>query len=155
VGTTFRITLPRFTGEAPAAAAPPKQAAGRRGAPARVLLVDDDLDVRDVYREALEEGNHQVVAVSDGNEAVARFKKGKFDLVITDLSMPGMSGFDLAREIHRLKPGIPVILLSGWSIQQDDENVRTSGVIQVLVKPCLFEDLLGAVRDALEAPVRA
>jgi len=152
-GTTFRITLPGHTGEMPAAAAP--KASGRRSAPARVLLVDDDLEVRDVYQEALEEGGHQVVAVGDGREAAARFRKGKFDLVVTDLSMPGMSGFDVAREIHRLKPGVPVILLSGWSIQQDDENVRTSGVSQVLIKPCLFEDLLGAVQNALEAPVRA
>jgi len=153
-GTTFRITLPRHTAGALVAAPTPKSGA-RSQASARVLLVDDDFEVRDVYQEALEGGNHQVVAVGDGQEAVARFKKGKFDLVITDLSMPGMSGFDVAREIRRLKPGIPVILLSGWSILQDDENVRNSGVSQVLIKPCLFEDLLGAVQNALEAPVRA
>jgi CheY-like chemotaxis protein len=153
-GTTFRMTLPRLRGEAPVAA-PQEDLSRGRGGPARVLLIDDDAEVRDVYRQSLEEGDHEVVALGDGREAVARFRKGKFDIVITDLSMPGMSGFDVAREVRRIKPDVPVILLSGWSIEQDDEKVRSAGITQVLIKPCLFDDLLEAVRKVVETPVRA
>ena len=151
-GTTFRIELPPTS-----AAPPPIERPGAEAVPgalgARVLLVDDEMEVREVYEESLKSGGHDVVVAGGGKEALSLFARHRFDLVITDLSMSGLSGFDVAKEVKRLDPDVRVILLSGWSIQQDDTRAKEAGVDQVLVKPCLFEDLLEAVQNVLRAPV--
>ena len=78
------------------------------------------------------------------------FEKGKFDLVITDLSMDGMSGFEVSKEVKKQEPGIPVILLSGWAIEQQEDEVRQAGIGMVLIKPCRIDALREAVQKALK-----
>jgi CheY-like chemotaxis protein len=121
---------------------------------ARILLVDDDRDVRETNVEILAAGGHEIVSVADGRQAVAKCKKGNFDLVITDLSMPGMSGLELATELKKLYPTIPVILFSGWAMQEQEETVKEAGIDHIVVKPCLMEDLLEAVQTAVHTPVK-
>jgi len=122
---------------------------------ARVLLVDDEDPVRDAHADGLRAEGHEVVAASRGEEALALLAGGAFDLVITDLSMAGMSGFDVALGVKKIRPAVPVILLTGWALSQSEERTRAAGVDRVLVKPCPLEDLCSAVQELLGMPARA
>jgi signal transduction histidine kinase len=148
-GTTFRITFPALL-EAPAVAEPVVASVPAGGRSVRILLVDDDDLVRDMLQTALSSAGHDVSASADGAHALAALARERFDLVITDLSLPGMSGFDIARGVKRAGPEIPVVLLSGWAIQQDSQEVRAAGVDFVLGKPCTIDALLRTVRSAIE-----
>jgi CheY-like chemotaxis protein/nitrogen-specific signal transduction histidine kinase len=151
-GTVFIVTLPRSRiSEAGAAAEAVRP--DRPFAAARILLVDDDQMVRDTHSEVLAAGGHQVVSVGSGAEAIVQCRGPKFDLVITDLTMPGVSGLDLATRLKELDPGLPVVLLSGWAMQELEEKVKKAGVDYILVKPCLMEDLLSVVQKAAREPV--
>jgi CheY-like chemotaxis protein/signal transduction histidine kinase len=147
-GTTFRIALPPHVPD-PKQAAQPALPVPAVPQSARVLLVDDEETVRTVYEEALLSVGHQVVAVAGGEEAIAQFEKDRFDIVITDLSMAGMSGYQVANNVKRINPAVPVILLSGWAIEQQSEQVRQAGIDAVLVKPCRIEELRDAVQKVL------
>ncbi len=147
-GATFRLSLPTFpaTGES-------SVSTGERGPeafiPARVLIIEDDDQNRRLFQEALNLDGHQVLAVPAGREGLNLLQPDAFDLIITDLSMPGLSGWEVARKARDIDPRIRVILLSGWGIQQDDEQVRASGIDLVLAKPCPIMDLRRAVQQVL------
>ncbi|MFN7135722.1 MAG: response regulator, partial [Myxococcales bacterium] len=83
---------------------------------ARLLLVEDDLDNRDLTRELLECAGHTVVAAASGAEALACAQREKFQLVITDVGLPDVNGVELARQLRAIQPQIGVVLLSGYSI---------------------------------------
>lgn len=124
------------------------------GAPGRalcVLLVDDDDAVRDVYTEALKIDGHRVRAESDGAGALSAVEAEAFDLVVTDLNMPGLSGTELTVKLKALQPGLPVILFSGWADPRRAEEIRRAGVDLVLEKPCAVETMLAAVRSVAGA----
>ena len=148
-GTTFRVAFPALE-SAPANAGHLDALAPGSCRAARILLVDDDDLVRDMLETALSLAGHQVSASADGTHALSALARDRFDLVITDLSLPGMSGFDIARGVKRAGPAIPVVLLSGWAIQQDSQEVRAAGVDFVLGKPCTIDALLRTVRLAIE-----
>lgn len=152
-GTTFTVRIP--------VRAPARQASDAPGAagsalqpPARILIIDDDDLNLKMLNEALTARGHLVSASSTGNDAIEIFRREPFDLVLTDLSMPGMSGWQVAREVKAYNPRVPVILLSGWAIQQDEEKVRESGVDYVISKPCSLKTLKGAVDEALHSGPR-
>ena len=147
-GTMFTIRLPRHVPGA-GDVEQPTGATQETTQSARILLIDDEDAVRAVYEEALLEAGHRVEAVSCGEEALSSFAIGKFDLVITDLSMDGMSGFEVSKEVKKQEPAIPVILLSGWVIEQQEEEVRQVGIGMVLIKPCRLDALRDAVQKAL------
>ena len=120
------------------------------GGSLRILLAEDEDEVRDTYTEALRAHDHEVVAAADGVEAIRLLSQSRFDVVITDHSMPGKTGLDVARAATALVPAIPVILLSGFAMQEEPERIRECGVRFALTKPCPLNDLLGKVREALE-----
>ncbi len=149
-GTTLRIRLPRAVMEpvkAPAEAGPANEPVGVL----EVLLIDDDEIVLDTHSEILSSAGHRVTVAPGGTKGLELFGSREFDVVITDLSMEGMSGLDVASEVKRLHPSTPVILLSGWGMPADDEKIRSSGVDDVLAKPCSFDDLVGAVEKVLRS----
>ncbi|HEY5996607.1 MAG TPA: response regulator, partial [Candidatus Deferrimicrobiaceae bacterium] len=143
-GTTFTVRIPV---REPAPQPPPKAVVATPHPPAssaRILIIDDDdLNIR-MLDDALTARGHHVVSALTGPEAIEHFSRTPFDLVMTDLSMPGMSGWQVARDIKQRNPAVPVILLSGWAIQQDEEQVRESGVDYVISKPCSIKTLQGA-----------
>jgi len=147
-GSTIRVRLPRAsaTAQSSASITPPATTARRTG---RILLVDDDPMVLDFLREALGLGGHHVTTAGGGSEALSRVTAGSFDLVITDLSMAEVSGLEVAKAVKRRHPAVPVILLSGWAVQQDSDEVRESGVDLILSKPCEIDTLLTTVHEAL------
>ncbi len=151
-GTTFRISLPAHVPVAREADHPPAAAAAapRNG---RVLLVDDEPAVRSAYQEALASAGHEVISAASGEEAVTQVEGSRFDVVMTDLSMSGMSGYQVASAVKMHDPSIRVILLSGWAVDQKSDQVRQSGIDEVLIKPCRIEDLRQAIQRALGTDV--
>jgi CheY-like chemotaxis protein/GAF domain-containing protein len=113
----------------------------------RVLVIDDDDEVRDVLEELLRIDGHQVTVAADGAQALNVFAPGKFDLVFTDLGMPGVSGWQVAESIKRDAPSMPVVMVTGWGAQLDPDKVRQSGIDRVLTKPFQWLSVLQALNE--------
>ena len=150
-GTTFTIVLP--VGTAEKIPAPVIESPGtRRG---RILLVDNELPVMTVLGEMLTESGHHVLPVASGAEAVRVFVPGGFDLVMTNLGMTGLTGWDVAERIRASDPHVPVVFITGWGLQAEDrERCRKLGVLNVLFKPVRPSELHQAVQEALAASPR-
>jgi len=112
-GTTFYIRLP-VAGGVEGKRSPEGKPAVIEGA--KILLVDDDAEVRDVLGLMLQQLGCRVKVASSGKEALRAFKRGDYGLVITDLGMPDMSGRDVARAVKGARPETPVILITGWGV---------------------------------------
>jgi CheY-like chemotaxis protein len=115
--------------------------------PLRCLVVDDEPAVRAVMGDILESAGHSVVTLSDGAEAITRFAAETFDLVITDLAMPRVSGWQVARAAKQTRPEVPVFLVSGFGVELSSEERRVHGVDRVLVKPLQIQEILDAVAE--------
>jgi two-component system cell cycle response regulator CpdR len=101
--------------------------------PFRILYVEDNPIVSEVTSELLMQDDRQIVSVATAEEALREFTRHPFDLVITDMSLPAMSGLDLARKILDLDPRAPIIIASGYVL---DLNVKTWGPnVRSIVKP--------------------
>ena len=148
-GTTFTVTLPRLCEESRAVENDAVADTGFRAA--RILLVDDDELVRETYEEALRMGGHEVFTAGSGAAALTIFDRERPEMVITDLSMSGMNGLELATAVKSRDSKVSLVLLSGWAIQQEQDDVREAGVDRVLLKPCLVEDLLKTVQQTVKA----
>jgi len=103
--------------------------------PTRLLVVDDEDFVRDLLGDILEGEHCEVVLAKDGTEALNLFCEREFDGVFTDVGMPGMSGWELAREIRQLNPGIPIAVITGWGELVGSNEQRAAGVDWVVAKP--------------------
>jgi two-component system, cell cycle response regulator CpdR len=116
--------------------------------PLRILYVEDNPIVREITSELLLQEQRCVVALGTAEEALEEFRDQPFDVVITDVSLPAMSGLDLARKIRDIEPRVPIIVASGYAL---DLSLQTWGPkVRGIVKP--FE---GAQIDALIAEMCA
>ncbi|MBB3261652.1 signal transduction histidine kinase/CheY-like chemotaxis protein [Paraburkholderia bannensis] len=153
-GTQFNIYLP-LSDSRPAAASPPVLDTWR-GNGETVLLVDDERVLVELCEDLLAELGYEPLGFSSPCEALEAFlaEPSRFDLVLTDHTMPEMTGIDLIRQIRAVRPDLPVLLMSGYGNAVVAAQSRTLGVHAVLKKPVLRIDLAKAVRDALagEAP---
>ena len=148
-GTTFRVVLPRFDAS-PVPETVEKVPLGHPP-PARILLVDDEEGLIDYGKQMLEVLGHKVLAHTSSSEALGTFRKSPdmFDLVITDMTMPQMTGAALAQEILKIRPDIPVILCTGYSESIDLNKARAVGIRELLMKPVLIRDLERAIGRVL------
>ncbi|MBI2467446.1 MAG: GAF domain-containing protein [Candidatus Rokubacteria bacterium] len=137
-GSTFTIRLPVARGAPLAGAGSP---AGAPEAGARVLVIEDEERVRDTLADMLRQARHEVVVASRGAEGLERFRSDSFDLVVTDLGMPGMSGWQVALAVKALRPEVPVVLVTGWGVELPPEQLRASGVDRVMTKPIRFDEV--------------
>jgi two-component system cell cycle response regulator DivK len=117
-----------------------------------VLLVDDDADARAMYREHLQFSGFDVVDAANGVEALLRARDAAPDIIVMDLSLPLMDGWDATRLIKSdsLTADIPVVGLSGHTSEGTAEGAKKAGCDAFLTKPCLPEDLVKEIRKALE-----
>ena len=99
----------------------------------RILYVEDNPLVREVTSELLSQDERQVIALGTAEEALNAFKADPFDVVITDISLPVMSGLDLARNILTLKPSAPIIIASGYALTSVVQNLGPN--VRTIVKP--------------------
>lgn len=151
-GTTFSIAFPEAT-EASARTAPPRVDASADAVQGElILLVEDEPAVRSLARRILERAGYAVLDAPSGDEALAIFARdgGRVRLVVTDVVMPGLRGPDLAAELERQRPGLPVIFMSGYA----DDDLTRRGVfpehVGFLKKPFTHLELLAAVRESLQ-----
>jgi len=115
---------------------------------AKVLLVDDESDNLDVLEELLEMEGHRVETAASGKAAVERFQRGeRYDLVLCDVGMPQMSGWQVVREIRRIEPGARIWLLTGWANEISEHDPRLADVQGVLGKPLDLERLRSLLGD--------
>jgi signal transduction histidine kinase/CheY-like chemotaxis protein len=117
--------------------------------PAKILVIDNEPSVRDLLGRLLKIHGHTVVAAGSGLEGIAAFKQDKFDLVLTDLGMPEMSGWDVAREIKKLNPQIPIALTTGWPVEMGEQELKERNIDRVVSKPFHMPTLLGMIDEAL------
>jgi PAS domain S-box-containing protein len=119
----------------------------------RILFVDDEKDIVELAREALGAMGYRVTGAVNGIEALHIFTENPdgFDMVITDLTMPTMTGERLAGEIHSLRPRVPVILCTGYNTYFPDEKARESGIRDILIKPVPARDMAEVIRDILDS----
>jgi CheY-like chemotaxis protein len=134
-GSRFRILLPMRAGDAPAPR--PERPAGRRKAAlrGRVLVVDDEKAVADFMRELLESWGLEATAVTSPLGVLEQVARERYDFVILDQTMPGITGMNLAREIAAAHPGLPVVIYTGNSDRVDREELDAAGVSALLEKP--------------------
>jgi CheY-like chemotaxis protein len=110
-----------------------------------ILVIDDDDRVRTLLKDILVYGGHHVIEAADGILGMKCLEEGKFDMVLTDLGMPAMNGWEVAKWVKRKVPRIPVGLITGWETQLDEEKIKESGVDLVIGKPFQVGDILEAV----------
>jgi PAS domain S-box-containing protein len=148
-GATFHILLPRVD---PPAVRPAEDVGAFVGGTERVLFVDDEMMLAGIGQEMLRRLGYDVTARTSPVEALELFKAkpGHFDLVITDQTMPGMTGDALARELMRIRPGLPVIICTGYSQIIDEQKAGAMGIRGFVMKPILIQSLGAAIRKALE-----
>lgn len=115
----------------------------------RIMVVDDDEGIRHVLSMALSGMGFEVVAASRGSEALNLFLKSSFALVLTDLEMPGMDGWDLASRIKDRFPNIPVVLMTGRAKEDVIEGMKGNYVDSVIFKPFRLENILKTVQKML------
>ncbi len=116
---------------------------------AEILVVDDDDIIRETLCELLSQ-DHVCHSTKTAEEALARLKAQAFDLVLTDVSMPGLSGLDLLNRVVELYPGTPVIIVSGLSDQEQAQSLISQGAFDYLLKPFRLEVVEDSVRRALD-----
>lgn len=113
----------------------------------RILIVDDDPQLRDVLNDMLSLDGHEVVSCNDAYAALEQVKGGDFDMMITDLGMPGMSGLDLAGEVHEKHPELPIAMITGWGTQLNNDEVSLRGIRRVLAKPFHLRDIKSLIKE--------
>ncbi len=145
-GTTFTIHLPETLVQAehektkPAAPTSPQQL--------NVLLIDDEAVVRQTIEACLKSDHHNVSTAVDGKQGLELFNRNKYDIVITDRAMPGISGDNVAVEIKKINPGIPVIMLTGFGHIMKDLKQCPAGVDLIVSKPVTRDSLRDSISKA-------
>ena len=145
-GTTFHIRLPMANCIANGSCTKSKPPIIKRS---RILLVDDDPEVSDIIGLTLEHLGHSVTVVTSGSEALSAFQGDNYGLVITDLGMPDVSGIDVARAVKATKPNTPVMLITGWGVHLNPEQMRE--IDSVIEKPFGKEALITQMAELLPA----
>ncbi|HYB74928.1 MAG TPA: response regulator [Candidatus Sulfotelmatobacter sp.] len=133
-GTTIRLVFPAHEGGV-LTERPPSAKGLRPVEPRSILVVDDDTGVRELLAEALRQEGHHVVEAENAQEALVLLERGRFDLLVTDLGMPGMPGTELARRAKAGGNVAAVALITGWGVDGDDRTLQEAGVDLVLNKP--------------------
>ena len=114
--------------------------------PAKILIIDDEPMIRTLLGDMVQKMGHKFEAAKAGERGLADFDAAAssgepFDLVLTDLGMPGMSGWEVVEAVKQRSPETPVVLITGWGDQLDSAKMRDSGVDAVVAKPFRVEDI--------------
>ena len=148
-GATFHIFFPRIGDEAPSEIGSGGELP--RGTE-RILFVDDEKDIVDTVNQMLQSLGYEVFAKMSGVEALEEFRNSpdRFDLVITDQTMPKMTGADLAKEMLCIRPGIPIILCTGFSELITEDKAKAMGIREFVMKPIVMSKMAMTIRRVLD-----
>jgi PAS domain S-box-containing protein len=148
-GTTFQILIPKAKGREDHQRGKQKKiSAGSE----RILFVDDEKILVDIAKKMLEKIGYRVTTRTSSVEALEAFKARPldYDLLVTDMTMPNMTGDQLAEEIMKIRPGLPVILCTGYSAMITPETAVGKGIQQLLEKPLSIKELSASIRMVLD-----
>ncbi len=148
-GTTMRVRLPVVATPEEAAALVESEREPAELPGLRLLLAEDDPQVGRSLRKLLEQIGHTVTLCPDGQTALDAYRAGDFDVVLTDLAMPGMGGLDLLRELRAVDPDARVVVLTGQTTGSQIDEARRLGAVEILRKPFELEEVLRAIRSAV------
>jgi signal transduction histidine kinase/ActR/RegA family two-component response regulator len=148
-GTTFTIRLPSPVVLLPGKPVVAEPVLPRPGGPAaRVLVIDDERSVRELLVDILQSAGHVPLAAADAASGLAMLERvGPLDVALIDLGLPGMSGWDLAARVRARRPGLPLVLITGWGDRLDPAELERSGIREVIAKPFRTEQVLRVVTD--------
>ncbi len=118
---------------------------------ARILLIEDDSGLANALRGVLGDEKYEVTVVSRGNEGLTAAQTGKFDVVLTDLKLPGLSGLDLVKQLHATHPRLPTILMTAHGTTETAIEATKLGAYDYLLKPFEMEELLDLVSKAVKS----
>jgi signal transduction histidine kinase len=149
MGSIFLIRLPISTGEAAPEAGAALSRPVRRG---RILVIDDEEPVRCVLRDMLTPGGHTVLEAASGEAGLALLEQEAVDVILTDISMPGLSGWNVAAACQRRFPHLPLGFVTGWGDRLDPQETARSGVRFIVSKPFAPADVQGHIVSALASP---
>ena len=116
-----------------------------------LLVVDDEKLVRWSIQEIMGKEHFRVVSASDGADAIEKMREERFDVIITDLVMPGRNGIEVARQAKKLHPDTKVIMITAYGSTRDKEEARNAGVSFFLDKPFQVDEVKRAVSQVLSA----
>jgi CheY-like chemotaxis protein len=118
----------------------------------QILVVDDEEKLTELLERMLKSLGYSVISFTSSLEALEEFKTlpEKYDLIVTDMTMPDMNGADLVKEIMNIRPGASIILCTGYSNLIDEEKARSMGVSGYLEKPIIKKELAKLIRKVLD-----
>jgi CheY-like chemotaxis protein len=151
-GTTFHVLFPERQTDAPAEAPTQQTIPDKHTGHERILFIDDEPALVEIGQEILATLGYHVETDTSSLEAIERFRAAPddFDLIISDLTMPKMTGEALAREAMRIRPDIPVILFTGYSDVMSRERFVELGIKDCLMKPLTRKDLAESIRRVMD-----
>jgi len=123
----------------------------KKGRKAHILVIDDEEFIRSVLSRTLAQADHQVTVAEDGEKGVQLFKEGEFDIVLTDLGMPGMSGWEVCRMIKEVSPRTPVGMITGWGDERNQSKMEEYGLDFFISKPFDLDQILNVVAETMES----
>ena len=148
-GTTFHVYLPQIEkSDRQVRVAEPHTLSGAE----RILLVDDEDQIASMADKILSRLGYSVTSFTNSQEAFERFeaRPEDFDLLITDLNMPRISGITLVQKVHELRPDLPVIAISGFSDKISEANCSKFGISHYVMKPVVTKELVGVIRELMD-----
>jgi len=150
-GSTFHVYFPALA-EGSGVVEEEKESESLPLGDERIMTVDDEKIIIGMYKATLEKLGYKVTAHTSSEKSLEEFRRSpeSFDLIITDQTMPCISGADLAKEILRIRPNIPVILCTGYSSMITEEKAKKIGITRFLMKPVSRKDLALSVREVLD-----
>ncbi len=148
-GSVFRVYLPSTTFKAEAGIDEVNEQTLTGSG--HILIVDDEEEIVRMEKQLLELLGYQVTAQTGSAEAleIFRSKPDSFDLVISDMTMPHMTGIQLAKKLLEIRPDIPVIICTGYSSQYSEEKTRASGIYKFITKPIIMKDLALIIKEII------
>jgi PAS domain S-box-containing protein len=154
-GSTFSVYFPKVTGEL-AADMKERQEVLPTGTE-RILFVDDEEALLDMGKQALTRLGYEVTCEMSSEAALALFKESpsRFDLIITDQTMPGTTGVELAKRIFAIRPDVPIILCTGFSHLVDAESAKAAGIRGYMMKPLTKREIAKTIRNVLDGKIPA
>lgn len=149
-GTEFTIYLPQTTVEEDQAAL--LSEALLQTGNEHILVVDDEHAIVDISKRMLETLGYTVTTRTSSVESLELFRSqpDRFDLVVTDMTMPNLTGLELGQQIQGIRPGLPIVLCTGFSEQITSGRAKRSGILSIVMKPLVRQELSQAVRQALD-----
>ncbi len=116
----------------------------------KILAIDDQTVILDLIKAMCQNLGYQVDIAESGEKGLEMAKNETYNLILTDLAMPGISGLDVAREIRQINPNLPIILITGWEVNLSEDELASAGISKVLYKPFRIEQLLEIMQSYLK-----